>query len=94
MKKVLSVILVLVLMMSVALSASAADATALAEGGSMLDIGGAFDALSDFLKLDPIMVFVNGFHEAMGGFYVQLDTWLRALRVVVDGVLTGIFATA
>ena len=99
MKKFLSVVLVLVLMMSIAMTASAADLTAgvavpAAEGITMPDVGSAFDALSDFLKLEPIMVFVNGFHESMGGFYEQLDTWLRALRVVVDGVLAGIFATA
>ena len=100
MKKILSVVLVLMLIMSVALSASAADMTSgvtvpATEGGFTLpDIGGAFDAFSDFLKLEPIMVFVNGFHEAMGGFYVQLDTWLRALRVVVNGFLSGLFATA
>lgn len=100
MKKFLSVVLVLMLMMSVAFSVSAADMTAgvavpAAEGGFTLpDVGEAFDALSDFLKLEPIMVFVNGFHDAMGGFYEQFDTWLRALRVVVNGFLAGIFAGA
>ena len=98
MKKFLSVVLVLVLTMSVALTASAADMSAgvavpVAEGGlNMVDIGGAWDALSDFLKLEPIMVFVNGFHESMGDFYVQFDVWLRALRVVVDGLLAGVFS--
>ena len=98
MKKLLSVVLVLVLTMSVALTASAADMSAgvavpVAEGGlDMVDIGGAFDALSDFLKLEPIMVFVNGFHEAMGDFYVQFDSWLRAIGVVVYGILGGVFA--
>jgi hypothetical protein len=38
------------------------------------------------------MVFVNGFHEAMGGFYVQFDSWLRAIGVVVYGILGGVFA--
>lgn len=98
MKKFLSVVLVLVLTMSVALTASAADMSAgiavpAAEGGiTMPSVGEAFNALSDFLKLEPIMVFINGFHEAMGGFYIQLDTWLRAIGVVVNGVLGGVFA--
>jgi opacity protein-like surface antigen len=98
MKKLLSVVLVLVLTMSVALTASAVDMSAgaavpVAEGGiTMPSIGEAFNALSDFLKLEPIMVFVNGFHEAMGGFYVQFDSWLRAIGVVVYGILGGVFA--
>ena len=98
MKKFLSVVLVLVLTMSVALTASAADMSAgiavpVAEGGITLpSVTEAFNAFADFLKLEPIMVFINGFHEAMGGFYIQLDAFLRAIGVVVNGVLGGIFA--
>lgn len=97
MKKFLSVVLVLVLMMSVALSASAIDMSAgleipSLEGFTMPDVTEAFNAFADFLKLEPIMVFVNGFHEAMGDFYIQLDTWLRAIGVVVTGVLGSVFA--
>lgn len=97
MKKVLSLVLVLVIAMSVALSASAADMSAgitvpiADEAITMPSIGEAFDALSDFLKLEPIMVFINAFHEAMGGFYRQLDVWLRAFGVLANGVLGGIF---
>lgn len=98
MKKLLSVVLVLIIAMSVMLTASAADMSAgvtvpVADGGfTMPSINDAFKALSDFMKLEAIMVYVNAFHEAMGGFYKQLDVWLKAFGVIANGVLGGIFA--
>ena len=100
MKKFLSLVLVLVLMMSVAVMASA-EGTALEGSGttatlpgadSLPSIGEMFDAVSDFLKLDAFMPYVDSFHTAMADFYVQLDLWLRALGVVLNGVLGGMFA--
>lgn len=95
MKKLLSVVLVLVIAMSVAVTASATDmgtAVAAAEGGITLpSMNDVFVAVSDFMKLESIMVFVNAFHEAMGGFYQQLDVWLKAFGVVAHGVLGSVF---
>ncbi len=98
MKKILSVILVLVLMMSVAVMASAADG-ALDNAGtgvtfpqapSMPSIDEAFNALADFLKLEAFAPYIEGFHEALSGFYIQLDLWLRALGVVINGAIGGL----
>ena len=99
MKKFLSLVLVLVLMMSVAVIASAegplpgtgTDAV-LPEAGALPSIGEMFDAVSDFLKLEAFMPYVESFHTAMSDFYVQFDLWLRALGGVINGVLGGIFA--
>lgn len=97
MKKFLSLILVLVLMMSVAVMASA-EGTALegtgstanlAESSTIPSIGEMFDAVADFLKLEAFMPYVESFHTALADFYVQLDLWLRALGVVINGVLGG-----
>lgn len=98
MKKILSVVLVLVLMMSVALVASATDG-ALGNAGTeavfpevpeMPSIDTIFNAVSDFLKLEAFKPYISGFHEALGGFYVQLDLWLRALGVVLNGAIGGL----
>ncbi len=100
MKKFLSLVLVLILMMSVAVIASA-EGTALPgtgtdavlpDTGSIPSVGEMFDAISDFLKLEAFMPYIDSFHTAMSDFYVQLDLWLRALGVVINGVLGGIFA--
>lgn len=100
MKKILCLVLALVLMMSVAVMASA-EGTALEgsgttailpEAGSLPSVGEMFDAVSDFLKLEAFMPYVDSFHEALADFYVQLDLWLRALGVVINGVLGGVFA--
>lgn len=96
MKKILSLILVLILMMSVAVVASAADGTGtsvtLPDAGSLPSLNDAFMAISDFLKLEAFAPYISGFHEALGDFYIQLDLWLRALGVVINGVLGGVFA--
>ena len=100
MKKILSLVLVLVLMMSVAVMASATDG-ALGNTGtevtfpqtpSMPSLDEAFNAIADFLKLEAFAPYVQSFHEALGDFYIQLDLWLRALGVVIHGVLGGVFA--
>jgi len=100
MKKILSLVLVLVLMMSVAVMASATDgaldnagtAVTFPESASMPSIDEAFEALADFLKLEAFAPYISAFHEALSDFYKQLDLWLRALGVVVNNVLGGVFA--
>ena len=100
MKKFLSLVLVVILMMSVAVMASA-EGTALEGSGTtsilpdtttIPSVGEMFDAVSDFLKLEAFMPYVESFHTALSDFYVQLDLWLRALGVVINGVLGGVFA--
>lgn len=98
MKKILSVVLVLVLMMSVAVVAFATDGaletpgteTVFPETPSMPSIDGIFNAISDFLKLEAFAPYVEGFHEALGDFYIQLDLWLRALGVVLNNAIGGL----
>ena len=97
MKKILSLVLVLVLMMSVAVMASAADGAfedagtaTLPEAAAMPSIDEAFNALADFLKLEAFAPYIAGFHEALSGFYIQLDLWLRALGVVLNGAVGGL----
>lgn len=100
MKKILSVVLVLVLMMSVAVMASATDsalsssgtAVTFPESASMPSLDEAFNAIADFLKLEAFTPYISSFHEALSDFYIQLDLWLRALGVFVNGVLSGVFA--
>ena len=88
MKKLLCVALVAIIAMSFMLTASAAETSTI----TFPSLNEAFVALSDFMKLDAIMVIVDAYHEAMGGFYEQLDVLLRGVRVVVNGFLGGIFA--
>lgn len=90
MKKLLCAVLVLIIAMSFMLTASAADAESSLI--SFPTLNEAFIALSDFMKLDAIMGFVNAFHDAMSGFYAQFDVMLRGVRVVVNGLLGGAFA--
>jgi hypothetical protein len=88
MKKILSLVLVLVLMMSVAVVASAADTTeAILPEGAAVSIGEAFQAFSDFLKLEAFQPYFDAFHTAFGDFYIQLDVWLRAIGIAVNGFL-------
>ncbi len=98
MKKILSVILVLALMMSVAVMASATDGAlgnsgteaVFPEAPSMPSIDEAFNALADFLKLEAFAPYISAFHEALSDFYIQLDLWLRALGVVLNGAIGGL----
>ena len=103
MKKILSVVLVLVLMMSVAVMASAEGAldntgteVVLPDMGSLPSIDEAFNALSDFLKFEAFAPYISGFHEALSGFYIQLDLWLKAIGPVLNNAIgsllnSGIF---
>lgn len=91
MKKILSLVLVLVLAMSVfAVVASATEGTGtpveLPET-TIPSVGEAFDAISDFFKLEALTPYFEAFHTAFADFYIQLDVWLRALGVVINGVL-------
>lgn len=86
MKKLLCLALVAIIAMSFMLTAAAADTV------TFPTLNEAFVALSDFMKLEAIMGFVNKFHDAMGGFYEQFDVLLRGVRVAVNGFLGGVFA--
>ena len=103
MKKILSLVLVLIIAMSVALPASAEDLTASLgdlsniqmpslEMPEFASLSEAFDAVADFLKLEGIMVYVTEFHLYMDDFYRELDTFLKAFGVVINGILSGVFA--
>ena len=106
MKKILSLVLVLIIAMSVALPASAASAEDLTaslgdlsniqmpslEMPEFASLSEAFDAVADFLKLEGIMVYVTEFHLYMDDFYRELDTFLKAFGVVINGILSGVFA--
>ena len=100
MKKILSLVLVLILAMSVfAVVASAADGSGTAvefPETTLPSIAEAFQAVSDFLKLEAFTPYVEAFHTAFGDFYIQLDVWLRAIGVVLNSAIgdllgSGIF---
>lgn len=90
MKKILSLVLVLVLTMSLFAVVAAAEGTGtpveLPET-TLPSIGEAFQAVSDFLKLEALTPYFDAFHAAFGDFYIQLDVWLRAIGVVLNGAL-------
>lgn len=105
MKKILCLALVLVLTMSVAVSASAVSADDITNALNNFDpssikievpkfasISEAFDAVAEFLKLESIMVYVNEFHIYMDDFYRELDTVLKGFGLVLNGILSGVFA--
>ncbi len=95
MKKILSLVLVLVLMMSIAVTASAADGsfttggteTILPSTGSTPSLNDVFMAISDFFKLEAFVPYFDGFHEALGDFYIQFDLWLRVIGVTLNDVI-------
>jgi hypothetical protein len=39
------------------------------------------------------MVYVDEFHVYMAGFYEELDVFLQSFGAVVNGILTGLFAS-
>ena len=98
MKKILSLVLVLVLMMSVAVMASAegtafdnVGATAnFAQTAGTPSIDEAFNALSDFLKLEAFQPYISGFHNALSGFYAQFDLWLKAIAPALNSFVGGL----
>ena len=89
MKKILCLALVLVLTMSVAFTASAADGSF--NLATLGDFEATFNAVAEFLKLEGIMKYVNEFHLSMDDFYRELDTVLKAVGVVLNGLLSSVF---
>ena len=102
MKKILCLALVLILTMSVAMSASAFSTDDIANTVSNAignfdpssislpkfeSLNDAFKALSDFVKFEGIMVYVNEFHAYMGDFYVELNTALKGFGLVINSIL-------
>lgn len=102
MKKILCLALVLVLTMSVAFSASAEGIEDIAGALGNMDlsfempqfasISEAFDAVAEFLKFEDIMVYVDEFHLYMDDFYRELHVALQAFGLVINGILSGVFA--
>ena len=102
MKKILCLALVLILTMSVAFSASAEGIEDIAGALGNMDlsfevpkfasISEAFDAVAEFLKLESIMVYVDEFHLYMDDFYRELHVALQAFGLVINGILSGVFA--
>ena len=95
MKKIISLALVLILTMSVALTASAAGAEDFLGGATLevpqfASIGEAFDALADFLKLEPIMSYAPVFHQYMDGVYRELDSLLKSAAPLINGFLSAL----
>ena len=105
MKKILCLALVLILTMSVAISASAISADDISNAVNNFDISSiniempkfdsisdAFDAVAEFLKFEDIMVYVDEFHLYMDDFYRELHVALQAFGLVINGILSGVFA--
>lgn len=105
MKKILCLALVLVLTMSVAVSASAVSVDDITSALNNFDpssiqfeipqfnsLSDAFDAIAEFLKFEDIMVYVNEFHLYMDDFYRELHVALQGFGLVINGILSGVFA--
>ena len=53
--------------------------------------GNALEALVGAIYIDNIMKYVNEFHLSMDDFYRELDTVLKAVGVVLNGLLSSVF---
>ena len=105
MKKILCLALVLVITMSVAVSASAVSVDDITNALNTFDpssiniempqfssLSEAFDAVAEFLKFEDIMVYVNEFHLYLDDFYRELHVALQGFGLVINGILSGVFA--